>query len=411
MRAITYEVNLGTYFMGKAVGKQFPALYYGPMSSLRLKEIPKPQRRGEDWALVRVTHAGVCGSDMAAVFYKSSPAITPFTSFPSVLGHEITGRVEEVGSAVEGLAPGDRVVVEPFLTCTSRGLQVACEACRQGLYCLCHETAEGPMAPGMIMGACKDQTGGWAEYVIAHRSQLFKLPEAMTDRQGVLVEPLSIGVHAVLRRRPAPGSRVLVIGSGMMAYAAIAALRWLAPDCRITHMSHLPYQKALGLELGAHEAICAAERPDLAERLATLTGARRYRPIIGREVYTGGFELVYDCVGTGESLQDAFYYTRPRGTIVLVGAPGELPGLDWTFVWSRELTIMGTLGYGVEDYEGERLRTFELTMRLMREQPLPVERLITHHFPLERYTEAIEANLDRKTHQSLKTVFTPTVEV
>jgi threonine dehydrogenase-like Zn-dependent dehydrogenase len=176
-------------------------------------------------------------------------------------------------------------------------------------------------------------------------------------------------------------------------------------------MSQLTYQKELGLKLGAHETICAADHPDLGERMKTLTGARRYRPLIGRPVFTGGFDQVFDCVGTAESLQDAFYYTRARGTIVLVGAPGELPGLDWTFVWARELTIRGALGYGVEHWQGQDIRTFDLTMQLMTEKPLPVESLITHHFPLERYTEAIEANLDRKTHKSVKTVFTPAVEV
>ena len=407
MKAISYDVNLGTFFLGKAIGRQWPGLYYGPLSSLRYVDAPRPARRGEDWAVVEVTHAGVCGSDMAAVCYKSSPALTPFTSFPSILGHEIAGRVVEVGSAVEGIAPGDRVAVEPFLTCASRGLSVACEACREGRYCLCHHTAEGPMAPGLVMGACRDHTGGWAEYVACHRSQLFKLPDDLSDEEGALVEPLSIGVHAVLRRVPRPGGEVLVIGSGMMAYAAIAALSWLAPGCRVTHMSHLPYQKEAGLALGAHEAICAGEGDDATSRVMAITGAKRHKPLLGRDVLTGGFDHVYDCVGSAQSLQDAFYFTRPRGTIVLVGAPGELPGLDWTFVWSRELSILGTLGYGVEQYEEAPVRTFDLTMRLMRERPLPVGSLVTHRFPLERYQTAIEANLDRQAHRSIKTLFTP----
>ncbi|HEY9720471.1 MAG TPA: alcohol dehydrogenase catalytic domain-containing protein [Oscillatoriaceae cyanobacterium] len=407
MKAIRYEVNLGTYVLGKAVGKQLPGLYYGPLSGLRYGELDAPQRRGEDWAIVEVTHAGVCGSDMAAILYKSSPALTPFTSFPSVLGHEVVGRVAEVGHDVHDFRPGDRVVVEPFLTCASRGMAVACEACREGHYCVCHHVAEGPMAPGLLMGACRDQGGAWAERLSCHRSQLFKLPDTLSDRQGVLVEPLSIGVHAVLRRVPEPGAKVLVIGSGMMAYAAIAALRWLAPEARITQMTHLPYQRDAGLALGAHDSICvgAGDEPDA--RVVAITGAKRYKPILGRQVFTGGFDQIYDCVGSAESLQDAFTYAKARATIVLVGAPGELGGLDWTFVWARELTLLGTVGYGVESWRGERIRTFDLTMRLLQESPLPVEALVTHEFPLSRYAEAIEANLDRARSQALKTVFTP----
>lgn len=412
MEAITYEVNLGTYFLGKAVGGVWPGLYHGPLSGLRhRRDWPAPTRRGDDWALVRVTHAGVCGSDIAAVHYKSSPALTPFTSFPSVLGHEILGVVEEAGPAVDHVKVGDRVAVEPFLTCATRGIAVACEACRGGHYCVCHHTADGEMAPGMIMGACRDHGGGWGERVAAHRSQLFRVPDELSDTEGVLVEPVSIGMHAVLRRVPEAGSRVLVIGSGMMAFAAIAALKMLRVACEITHLTHLPYQKAAGLALGVTHAICHAEGDDPTTRVKQITGARGYRPILGREVLVGGFDQVYDCVGTDTSLQDAMYFTRPRGTIVLVGAPGELPGLDWSFVWSRELTLMGTLGYGVEDLNGERIRTFDLTMRLMLERRVPLEPLVTHTFALAQVTQALEANLDRAGSRSIKTVFTPGKEM
>lgn len=406
MRGITYEVKLGTYFLGKALGGRFPALYHGPFSGLRYRELPEPRLRGDDWAVVGVTYAGICGSDMAAVMYKSSPALTPFTSFPSVLGHEIVGRVLEAGPHA-GVAVGDRVVVEPFLTCATRGIAVACEACRQGHYCVCHETAEGPMAPGMLMGACRDHHGGWAERVTAHRTQLFKLPDSVGDELGVLVEPLSVGVHAVLRRRPAPGSQVLVIGSGMMAFAVLAALRMLGVGARVTHLSQLPYQRETGRRLGADEALCLSEGGSVIERVSEITGARRYQPLIGREVLSGGFDQVFDCVGTEASLQDAFTFTKARGTIVLVGAPGELGGLDWTFVWQRELTILGSLGYGVEEVDGERVRTFDLTLRLVQATDLPLADLVTHRFELAQYPEALRANLDRARYRSLKTVFVP----
>lgn len=408
MQAITYDVRLDTYFLGKAVGARFPELYWGPLSGLRQVNLPTPGLRGDDWAVVDVALAGVCGSDLAAITYKSSPALTPFTSFPSVLGHEIVGRVREAGPGVAHVRPGDRVVVQPFLSCATRGQAVACEACREGLGCLCHRTHAGPLAPGMLMGACRDHHGGWAEAVTAHASQLFALPDDLPDELGVLVEPVSIGVHAVLRRVPPPGARVLVIGSGMMGYAATVALRWLAPEVQIHQATHLPYQRDMARELGAAEVFCQATDGDLTAFVAARTGAEPLRPILGRSVLAGGgYDFIYDCVGTAQSLQDALYFAKPRGTIVLVGAPGELPGLDWTFVWARELTIVGTLGYGLETWQGERLPTFALTMRLMRERPLPLARLITHRFPLTAVDQAMRANLDRARSQALKTVFEP----
>lgn len=391
MEAIAYDVKISTFMLGKL----WPGLYLAGLKHRH--DWPAPQLHGPDWKTVRVKYAGICGSDLAAIFYKTSPALTPFSSFPSVLGHEIMGVTEDTG---------ERVVVEPFLTCASRGAAVACEACREGHYCVCHHTAEGPLAPGMIMGACRDQGGGWGERVAVHRSQLFKLPDGLSDLEGVLVEPISIGVHAVLRKVPAPGSRVLVIGSGMMAYAAIAALRLLGVECRITHLSHLPYQREAGRALGADEAICVGAGDEPTARVAALTGAKRYKPLIGRDVLAGGgFEHVYDCVGAADSLADALYFARPRGTIVLVGAPGVIEKLDWSFVWSRELTIMGTLGYGLERHGGEAIRTFDLTMRLMAERRVALEPLVTHRFPLAGYRAAIAANLDRAGTHSIKTIF------
>jgi threonine dehydrogenase-like Zn-dependent dehydrogenase len=391
MEAVTFDVSPATFVAGKLLGKAWPGFY--PSRGLRhRRDWPTPTPRGADWALVKVTQAGVCGSDLAAIYYKTSPALTPFTSFPSVLGHEIVAVVEA------GPLAGERVVVEPFLTCASRGMAVACEACRTGAYCLCHHTAEGPMAPGMLMGACRDQGGGWGQYVVAHQSQLFRLPAHLTETDGVLVEPLSIGVHAVLRKPPERGAHVLVIGGGMMAYAAIAALRMLQIDCRITLLAHLPYQQEAGLKLGANEAIRGS-----IEEIQALTGAKRYKPLLGRDVLVGGFDHVFDCVGSPQSLQDALYSTRPRGTITLVGAPGVLT-LDWTFVWARELHIVGTLGYGLEEWQGQRLRTFDLTMQLMGPH---LRELVTHTFPLARYRDALEANFDRAGTRSIKTVFTP----
>ncbi len=125
MKAISYEVRLDTFFLGKAVGPRFPEFYWGPFAGLRYGERPAPARGGDDWAIVDVTLAGVCGSDMAAVTYKTSPALTPFTSFPSILGHEIVGRIAEAGPTLTGFKAGDRVVVEPFMTCASRGLPCA----------------------------------------------------------------------------------------------------------------------------------------------------------------------------------------------------------------------------------------------------------------------------------------------
>lgn len=97
MKALVYNFNIPTYLAAKSLGKQFPSFYYGKLSALSLKDLAEPTLPNEDWIKVKPIYAGICGSDLGAIFYKTSPAMTPFNSFPSVLGHEVVGIVTEVG--------------------------------------------------------------------------------------------------------------------------------------------------------------------------------------------------------------------------------------------------------------------------------------------------------------------------
>jgi len=111
-------------------------------------------------------------------------------------------------------------------------------------------------------------------------------------------------------------------------------------------------------------------------------------------------------VGSKETLADALRVTKERGHIILIGGAGEVAKLDWTSVWTREITIHGSLGYGRENWQGETLSTHQLLIELLLKHPdYPLESLITHQFPLEGYQEAIKANMNRGAYQSIKTVF------
>lgn len=115
--------------------------------------------------------------------------------------------------------------------------------------------------------------------------------------------------------------------------------------------------------------------------------------------------MIYDCVGSKHSIEQAFRLARAGGAIVLVGASGVLPEMDWSFVWSKELEIHGTLAYGYQ--AGSRKRTFTEVLERMSDTTMPLETLVTHKLPLEKYQDAIVANLARGKHQSIKTVLTP----
>jgi threonine dehydrogenase-like Zn-dependent dehydrogenase len=411
MQAVVFDLSLAKYALAKAAGRRFPGLHYGRGSCLSLREVPAPQLRGPDWARLSVERAGVCGTDLATIFFKLSPAMSPFSSMPFVLGHEIFGRLDQVGDGARaaGFREGDRVVVNPYLGCAVRGVP-PCPACARGRLCTCHLAGtatsgdSGPLAPGAVIGYHRDLPGGWSEQVVAHTSQLVRVPDAVPDARAVLIEPIAIGVHAAHQRLPDDGERVLIIGGGMIAFSVLAALRLAGRRAHVSVLALLDYQCQAARALGADETL--APGPGLLDRICALTGARRHQPVIGREVLTGGFDVVYDCIGSRESVQDALSYTASQGTIVLVGGAGEVGKLDLTALWSKELRFVGTMGYASEPHRGRSRETFELTCELASgDAGRPLDALVTHEFPLERYQEAVVANVERGRFRSIKTVF------
>jgi threonine dehydrogenase-like Zn-dependent dehydrogenase len=411
MRGIVFDLSLPRYALAKAFGKRVPSLYWGPLSCLSLRELPAPTLRGPAWATVAVAAAGFCGSDLATVLLKMSPSLSPFSSFPCVLGHEIFGHLREVGAEARaaGFKEGDRVAVNPAFGCRVRGVDPPCPSCASGHPATCHHAGEalGGLAPGFTIGYHRDLPGGFSDVVAAHVTQLHRVPDGVPDARAVLTEPLSIGLHGILHRPPRDDEHVLIIGGGMIAYAVLAALRLSGRRCRVTQLVLLPFQAELARALGADEVIVAGSEPDVIGRVVALTGARRHKPVLGRDVLTGGFAVSFDCVGTPDSLRDALAFTRSQGTIVMVGACGIMPKIDLTNIWARELDLRGTYYYAPE---ADGRHTLDLATELLAgDGARAVDALITHRFPLEKYQDAIVANLDRGSSKAMKTVFEPAV--
>lgn len=395
------------YALAKSVGRAFPKVHYGPLSGLRLLELEPPSLPGKGWVRLKTRLCGLCGSDLATLFFKFSPQLEPFSSFPAVLGHEILAEVLEVPDGVQGLDIGQRVAVDPLLPCRLRGFQQPCKRCSEGLEGGCEHVAEGCLAPGSMIGFHRDLPGGMGSELVAHVSQLHPVPDAVSDEAAVLVEPLSVSLHAVLKSPPRDDEHVLVIGGGPVAFATLWAIRAMGHRCRVTLMALEPYQLELASRLGADEAM-QPSRDELAEaqEVARRTHGRVYSPILGPPAMTGGFDATYDCVGNEKSLTAALRYTRSMGRVVLIGAAGILDRIDWTAVWKNELTILGSYVYGRESFRGQPMHTFDATLKLLERGEGPdVRALVTHSFPLERYADAIEANIERGRYRSVKTVF------
>ena len=416
MRAVTFNVTVPSYVIGKMLGRVTEAAYYGGLSGVRFGEVVEPDLPGRDWVRLEILKAGICGSDIGNLTLKSSPAMEPFGSFPAVLGHEILARVVEAGPDVHQVIVGQRVAVDPGVSCKLRGFDAdhECASCAEGLPATCArggeegETIIGgkPIQRGMTIGYHASLPGGWGERMIAHESQLFFVDDAMSDNTAALIEPLAVGMHAVLRSRPLDRGPVLVLGSGPIALGVVWALRAVGYEGGVISQTKRRHERELALSLGASGVISPG---DEAREALIGTGAQAYMPLVGPEVYAGGgFPLIFDCVGSGQTIKQALRYASVRGEIVLLGCAAEINKLDLTFIWANELRIQGYQCYGEETWRGKKEHTFQITHDLLLETGAPVEDMVTHVFPLREYRNALSTAGNRRKTGSVKVLLDPT---
>ena len=415
MRAVTFNVSIPRFVTARSLGRVTESALFGALSGVRRKEVSLPELPGPEWVELEVVAAGICGSDVANVTFASSPAMEPFASFPAVLGHEILARVARVGSKVSRVEPGQRVVVDPVISCRVRGFPpgVWCFSCASGQAGTCEMAGEEGavrvdgrrLSRGLTIGYHRDLPGGWGERLLAHESQLHAVPDEIEDRAAVLIEPLSIGMRAALGSRPLPEGPVLVIGSGPIALGAIWALRAIGCREMIVAQTKRAHEARMARRLGATEVV----KPGMEARQAMVdTGAMAYQPLVGAEVFSGGgFPLIFDCVGSRETVSQALRFASPRGKIVLLGCAGEISKLDLTFVWARELRVRGYVCYGEEEWTGEREHTFEVTRELMLRTRAPLAELVTHVFPLEQYREGLSVAANHRKSDAIKVLLRP----
>jgi threonine dehydrogenase-like Zn-dependent dehydrogenase len=401
MRALVYDLSIPRYVAALATQRRVPSLLYGRLAALQLREVPEPALPGPDWVSLRPRRTGLCGSDLGAIFYKMSPTMSVFASLPAVLGHEILADVVEVGAgAKETVKAGDRVVVDPVLSCLTRGM-APCRACAAGAYGRCERHSDGR---GALLGFSKEFPGGFSERIVAHKSQVFVVPGAIDDDVGVLTEPAAVSVHGVMTHPPGTGESILVIGGGMIAFTTLWALKQLHPSCRVALFATEAYQLDVARALGADVAFGPG---DLLKIAASDQATTELKPVIGRGLLVRGYDRVFDCIGSPRSLDDALRVTAPGGTIVLVGAAGEIPKIDLSPIWAREIRLEGTAYYGHEELHGQRARTFAITLDLLASQGASLGALVTHRLPLERYGEAIRVSVERAATRSVKAVLVP----
>jgi threonine dehydrogenase-like Zn-dependent dehydrogenase len=371
VKALTYWPSIPRFVAARVLGKRYPPR----LLPLRLTSLPEPEAR-LGFEQLRVRLSGICGSDLALLYGKNSPALSPFFSFPAVLGHEI---LAELG--------GVRVVVNPLLSCLERDLP-PCPACGRGDDHLCQNVSEGKLSPGMV-GFCRDLPGGWAERILVHRGRIYPIAEGIPDRRAVLAEPLAVVLRGIQRSLASSWPReILVIGAGTIGLLAIKTLRLLGFTGPLHAVARRTRQAELARALGAtylHPSIKAAQE---------FAGAKRYRGVLNSMAWRGGFAGVIEASGNPSALQEASWATEEGGRLLLLGAPGQALH-DFSPYWFRDIRLFGSYTYNRAE--------FAQAVQLLPEAE-GIEGLVGEPYALEAWPQAIEVASHRK---GVKVVFKP----
>jgi threonine dehydrogenase-like Zn-dependent dehydrogenase len=406
MKALLFRKSIPRYVLLKLLGGRFRGLSTGAASPLLYCETPAPRLPSPNWVRIAPTLAGICGSDLAAVTAKGSTYLAPLTSMPFVMGHELVGKIVEVGDRVRGVATGDRVVLHPALGCAAREIDPPCAQCRDGREALCRNVTRGVISSGIQTGYCRDTGGGFGENLVAHRSQVYRVPDDLPDRAAVLIEPFSCALHGVLRAKVGDAGTVLVIGCGAIGLLTIAALRATGSGARILAVAKYDHQRQHARSMGADECIPAGG--SVSERYrawAEVLGAEVIRPELGKPAVIGGADVVFDCVASSSSIDDGLRFTDAGGEFVLIGMPGIPKGVDWTPMWYKELSVHAAYAYGPERTPDGVKDTFELAMGLLRTHQAKLGALVGKAFELSNWRSAFRTALQSGTGGAVKTVF------
>lgn len=406
MRGLLYGVRPEPWEAPDATNRLLAGLARVPM---RLEDIDAPTPRRPDWVVARTRLTGICGSDAKQVFMDfgednaDSPLAHLFT-FPTVLGHEVVAEVAELGPEARGLEVGQRVVLNPWLSCGPRGIDPPCPSCRAGDYSLCWHFTDGDLAAGIHTGTSKDAPGGYAELFPAHDSMLIPVPVGVPDEQAVFADPFAVSLHSVTRHPPPPGGKVLVYGAGALGLCATAIVRALHPTVEVMTVARFPAQQALAAKLGA-TVVAPEPRLALVEEAAAWSGGILQPQGQGLPMaHPGGIDVVYDTIGKPETFEVGVRLLKTRGTLVKSGVHGPARW-EWSPLYFKEISWVGSNAFGIEEVDGVRKHGIAHYLDLVADGRVDLSGMLTHVFRIEQWRDAFTALATQEQSGAIKVAF------
>lgn len=333
--------------------------------NIQVKNIPRPLPKSDE-ALVEVKCIGVCGSDIH--YYEHGRIGRYEVKQPIILGHELAGVVVQVGEDVHNVKVGDRVAVEPGVTCGR------CDYCKIGRYNLC---------PEVVFMATPPVDGAWAEFVAVRSDFLFPLPADMSFEEGALLEPLSVGFHAMHRARVQPHDRVLVTGLGPIGQLAVAAAR-LFGVAEVYGSDVVEYRRTLARTMGITD-VCDPNTESAEDKVNDWSQGK-------------GMDVVVETSGNAGAIAAASAQVKRGGKIVLIGIPTAASiGVNINEIVDGELDVLGVFRYA---------NTYPAAIQALQSSKINIEETITHKYRLDDIQEALDTAIHHK-NSSMKIMIYP----
>jgi L-iditol 2-dehydrogenase len=322
---------------------------------VEVRDVPRPVLRAEDDVLLRTSVAGLCGSDLH--YYLSDTVGGERVHYPAVVGHECAAVVAEAGPRARRVRPGDRVAVEPSISCGT------CDQCRAGRMNTCRTIG--------FLGHPGEKDGCLAEYFVMPERNCLSLPAGVSPTEGMLAEPLSIALHALQLAGHSPGRSIAVLGSGPIGLSLILAAR----AARVPEVYATDRVEAR-VEAGRRAGAVWTGNPDREDVVRSVLSAQ---PL--------GLDAVFECSGDPAALDQAIDLVKPGGRIFIVGIPlVERVGLPFRVLRRKEIALQNVR---------RQNQCFERALGLIADGSIDVAWLATHAFSLDEAARAFAVAAER----------------
>lgn len=323
-----------------------------------IKDVSIPEISAKE-VLVSIEYVGICGSDVHYYHTGNCGAYKVDLSEDFMLGHECAGTIVDTGSEVTTLKIGDRVALEPGITCGE------CEQCKSGHYNLC---------PDVVFLATPPVQGCNEEYIAFPENMCFKLPDNVTTKEGALIEPLSVGFYAAEQGGVKTGDTVVILGAGCIGLVTLLACKAHgAGQIIVADLVEARLKKAL--ELGATTVVNSGKE-DISEKIKEITNGR-------------GADVVLETAGAPVTIAQTPFVVRRGGTITLVGiASQEEISYNFAQIMDKEVTIKSVFRYK---------NIYPKAIAAVASGAIDVKSIVTHEFELDRIQEAYDEAVKNKT--------------